>query len=277
MRELAVALVIAGAVACSVGPGAAVVQSSEGKVKDLSNQVADQVKRTVALGENGRVFGSGVFVESNLIVTCAHVVGKRPIGSKMTLWLDTDFDDLKVSKEYEAIIADVDVAVDIALLRVDSMTIVVPAKIRSPVRGRLGESVFWIGHPEPGQVAVRAGMISAIQLLPKIDGAISTDVRGFRLDGTSTPGNSGGGVFDVDGNLIGIIDSTDMLMAKKMLDDVKANQNGTTALLGNVNVTGTMIDIMSTLVASSRHSYAFAINADYVDAARNRFLAKTTH
>lgn len=71
-----------------------------------------------------------------------------------------------------------------------------PVRLGSPGRMRPGARVYAIGAPEGLELSITEGLVSALR---NIDG-----VRVFQSSAPISPGSSGGGLFDDQGNLIGI-------------------------------------------------------------------------
>jgi S1-C subfamily serine protease len=148
--------------------------------------------KRVGFGRMGH--GSGVFISKDgLIVTCAHVVE----GTSLTeISLDGDTRKLpikgyKLQGKLLAYVVGRDEKRDIALLRVINPDQVFrAATIGKSVRK--GLSVLTIGFPGPFNKYVTAGIVSG-----SLGGDIYSDL-------VIAPGNSGGGVFDSKGRIIGL-------------------------------------------------------------------------
>ncbi len=147
--------------------------------------------------------GSGVIVSTDgYIVTCAHVVSSA---SQISVTLHD-------GSEYTAKIVGTDESNDIAVLKIDASGLTAAVLGTS---GTLvtGEQVVAIGNP----LGSLGGTVT--------DGIISATDREITLSGTTmtllqtnaavNPGNSGGGLFDMTGALVGIVN------AKAAIDDVE--------------------------------------------------------
>lgn len=162
--------------------------------------------------------GSGVVVSKNgYIVTCAHVLnGASRIGV-------TTSDN----KKYIARVVGSDSSSDIALLKI-SATNLTPATFADSDKIQQGEKVYAVGNPE-GTFAnsITSGIVSAasrkISVTVNDDsdsqsdyGDMFGDMRSstkqttmnvIQTDASVSPGNSGGGLFDESGHLIGIVNA----------------------------------------------------------------------
>ncbi len=115
---------------------------------------------------------------------------------------------------------------DIAVLKVQGSEILressaEEAEIGSSEEITTGEKVFAIGNPEGDGISVTEGIISVdseyIQLESTINPGTAVSMRVMRTDAAINSGNSGGGLFDAQGKLVGITNAKlgDSLIYKK--------------------------------------------------------------
>lgn len=135
-------------------------------------------------------FGSGVFVtRSGHILTAAHVVQNA---RKVTARIG--------EKQFEAEVIAVDTPNDIALLKVNAESAAAPVKPSTDVE--LGNEVFTIGFPNMALQGIEPkfteGTISSTA-------GIQDDPRQFQVSVQLQPGNSGGALFDENGNVVGLV------------------------------------------------------------------------
>jgi len=139
--------------------------------------------------------GSGVILtEDGYIATCAHVVnGAKSV--KVTLNDDTS---------YDATIVGTDTKNDIAIIKIDAKGLT-PAIVGDSTTLTVGSEVIAIGNPL-GELrgTATAGIISATNRTIEVEGQTMTLVQ---TDAAISPGNSGGGLFDATGKLIGIVNA----------------------------------------------------------------------
>ena len=139
--------------------------------------------------------GSGVIItEDGYIATCAHVVeGAKSV--KVTLNDDTT---------YDAVIVGTDSKNDVAIIKIDA-TGLVPAVVGDSETLTVGSEVIAIGNPL-GELrgTATAGIISATNRTIQVEGQAMTLIQ---TDAAISPGNSGGGLFDATGKLIGIVNA----------------------------------------------------------------------
>ncbi len=143
--------------------------------------------------------GSGVIIAQGngyaYIVTNYHVVG----GSDYIAVRLTD------ESEYEAEYIDGDEYDDIAIIRIAETKELSVANIGSSDTLRVGEGVIAIGNPlgELGGT-VTDGIVSALDREITIDGVTMTLLQ---TNAAVNPGNSGGGLFNMAGRLVGIVNA----------------------------------------------------------------------
>ena len=141
--------------------------------------------------------GSGVIISSDgYIITNNHVVGGV---DSITV---TTYD----GKEYPATLVGTDSKTDIAVIKVDAENLI-PATIGDSSKIQVGDTALVIGNPL-GTLGgtVTNGIISATSREIVINNE-SMDL--IQTNAAINSGNSGGGMFDGNGNLIGIVNAKD--------------------------------------------------------------------
>ena len=176
--------------------------------------------------------GSGVIISSDgYILTCAHVVDGA---STITVTIG--------DKDYTATLVGEDTTSDIAVIKIDADGLT-PATVGNSDNLKVGESVMAVGNPlgELGGT-VTGGMISALNRSVTIQGSSSVNTMSLiQMDASVSPGNSGGGLFNMNGELVGIVnakssssDAEGLGFAIPINDAIKVAQE----LLENGYVTG---------------------------------------
>src|SRR3569833_2086641 len=136
---------------------------------------------------------SGVIVSSGgYIVTNCHVVeGESRIRIR-----------LASGREYEGRVAGCDSHSDLALIKIEAHGLE-PARFGDSRHLRPGEPVIAIGNPLGFENSVSLGIVSANRPGPiRVDGHTLGDT--IQTDASINQGNSGGGLFTMDGRLVGI-------------------------------------------------------------------------
>ena len=141
--------------------------------------------------------GSGFLISADgYIVTNNHVISGGPRGEAVNQVTVT----LTNQKEYRATIVGRDVASDLALLKIDATGLPF-VKFADSSTARVGDWVVAIGNPLGLGSTVTAGIISAVQRNLGQGGAYD---RYIQTDTAINRGNSGGPLFDLQGNVVGI-------------------------------------------------------------------------
>jgi serine protease Do len=151
-----------------------------------------------------RAIGTGVIVDPDgYIITNAHVVeGAQRI--RVILPPPAADSPLKLQPIHagqilEARLLGTHKQSDLALLKIEA-THLPSATLRSDVRVHQGELVFAIGTPEGLRNTVTMGVVSSLARQLEADNPMVY----IQTDAALNPGNSGGPLVDIDGNVIGI-------------------------------------------------------------------------
>lgn len=141
--------------------------------------------------------GSGFLISPDgYIVTNNHVVS----GRNGTDPVDTITVTLSDKREYKARIVGRDTLADLALLKIDATGLPF-VQFGDSTKARVGDWAIAIGNPFGLASTVTAGIVSALH---RNIGSNSAYDRYIQTDASINQGNSGGPLFDLDGNVIGI-------------------------------------------------------------------------
>lgn len=178
----------------SAGDGAGTTISAAAKVKDAVVEIlTTQSNRyqTITAG-----VGSGVIIHADgIIVTNHHVVDG----------LETIYVRLTNGNTYKATVRGTDEEGDIAVIKIDPQETLTVATLGYSGALALGERVIAIGNPlgELGGT-LTDGVISSTQRAVQVDGITMTLIQ---TNAAINSGNSGGGLFNMAGELIGIVNA----------------------------------------------------------------------
>jgi serine protease Do len=135
--------------------------------------------------------GSGFIVSADgYILTNAHVVA------------DADEVNVRMTdrREYPAKVIGIDRRTDVAVIKIDGKNLPV-VRFGDPAKLRAGEWVLAIGSPFSFENSVTAGIVSATgRSMPGEDGLVPF----IQTDVAVNPGNSGGPLFNLNGEVVGI-------------------------------------------------------------------------
>ena len=158
-------------------------------------------------GAGGREFkqygsgaGSGVIISSEgYIVTNNHVIENA---SEIQVILNDN-------SEYTAKIVGADPSTDLAVLKIEGATNLIPMKFGNSDDLQIGEWVLAVGNPFNLTSTVTAGIVSAkarnINLLSERSDKSIVPIESFiQTDAAVNPGNSGGALVNTAGELVGI-------------------------------------------------------------------------
>ena len=147
-------------------------------------KVSKSVAHIRVTTDTGGAQGSGVVIDSGVVVTNCHVVQ------------DASQISVKVGGEiYDASVIVSDKEFDLCSLRVDGMS--APAVSVAGLDARVGQRVFAIGSPYGLELTLSEGLVSSLR----------ETSRGNLVQTTApiSPGSSGGGLFNTSGQLVGIV------------------------------------------------------------------------
>ena len=140
--------------------------------------------------------GSGIIVsQDGYILTCAHVVSGA---TSVKVQLNGS------DQSYDATVVGVDSTSDIAVLKIDA-TGLTPAVIGDSDKLAVGETTVAVGNPL-GTLSntVTQGIVSALNRQVTVE---DNDMTLIQTDTSISPGNSGGGLFNANGELIGVVNA----------------------------------------------------------------------
>jgi serine protease Do len=152
--------------------------------------VTPRTRETGSLGSGFIISPDGYVVTNNHLITSATGTGT----------VDTVTVTLTNRKEYTARIVGRDATSDLALLKIDGSNLPY-VNFGDSTRSRVGDWVIAIGNPYGLGGTVTAGIISALHRGITRVGAYD---RYIQTDASINMGNSGGPMFDLNGNVIGI-------------------------------------------------------------------------
>lgn len=144
--------------------------------------------------------GSGVILSSDgYILTCAHVVD----GADTVTVTTSD------GTEYDAEVVGSDTADDIAVLKIDA-TDLTAAVIGDSDAASVGETVYADGNPG-GTLSgtITEGIVSALnrEITVETDSGEAITFNVIQTSAAVSPGSSGGGLFNDQGELIGVVNA----------------------------------------------------------------------
>ncbi|MFJ5549942.1 S1C family serine protease [Streptomyces sp. NPDC093225] len=207
--------------------GTNVSRSDAGTVSGVVRQVLPSIVEFDVTMANGTATGSGVIISSGgEVLTNNHVVA----GATSIKVRTSD------GRTYDAKTVGTDPDKDLALVKLSGASGLKAAALGDSAKLSVGDQVVAVGSPEGLTGTVTSGIVSALDrdvTVPKSDdgggdgrqqgqqdggwpfefggrqfngdtGSSKTTYKAIQTDASLNPGNSGGGLFDMNGNLIGI-------------------------------------------------------------------------
>ncbi|MEV8092047.1 S1C family serine protease [Streptomyces nigra] len=212
-----------GTAATGAPAGTTVVPSSQkGTVAGVAKAVSPSIVEIKAQSNSGTSTGSGVIITSDgEIVTNNHVVAGA---SQVTVRTDD-------GKQYTAEVVGTDSGKDLALIKLKGASGLTAATLGDSDGVQVGDQVVAIGSPEGLTGTVTSGIVSALDRDVTVStdegqqqqqpdggwpfefggrefngdtGSSTTTYKAIQTDASLNPGNSGGALIDMNGNIIGI-------------------------------------------------------------------------
>jgi len=152
----------------------------------------DEIRKVSTQG-----LGSGVMIEGGLILTAAHVV------QTANLVLVSFYDGQEI---FGRVIGSSPQA-DVAIVRLESLPKNIPElPLGDSDAVRTGDDIIVVGAPFGLAYTLSKGIVSGRSTLDQ-SGSSLNEVEFFQTDASINQGNSGGPMFDMDGQVIGIVSS----------------------------------------------------------------------
>ncbi|MEU3759344.1 S1C family serine protease [Streptomyces albogriseolus] len=213
----------AGVTASSAAGTDVVPASLKGTVAGVAKAVSPSIVEIKAASSSGSATGSGVIVtEDGEVVTNNHVVA----GASQIQVRTND------GKSYSARVVGTDSSKDLALIKLEDASGLKAATLGDSDGVRVGDQVVAIGSPEGLTGTVTSGIVSALDRDVTVStdesqgqqqqrgggwpfefggqefngdtGGSTTTYKAIQTDASLNPGNSGGALIDMNGDIIGI-------------------------------------------------------------------------
>ena len=172
-----------------------------GSAEDVAAKVLPSVVKINVTGTDGAGSGSGVILsKEGEILTNNHVTEVARDGGKMTV----SFNDGTTAPAQ--LVGD-DPVTDLAVIRVDGVSGLTPARIGDSEKLDVGEGVVAIGSPFGLAATVTSGIVSALNRPVSVggdSGGDETTYPAIQTDAAINPGNSGGPLVNLAGQVVGI-------------------------------------------------------------------------
>lgn len=152
---------------------------------------------TAALQTDEETLGSGVIVDARgYIITCYHLI-KDYATVNVTV-----FSSSSVRQIYKANVVDVDIANDLAVLKIESDRPLPVAKLANSDMVKATDTVLAIGSPFGFEHTVTGGIISDNKRSIVIGNTVYEDM--FQTDAAVNRGSAGGALINSEGQVVGV-------------------------------------------------------------------------
>ncbi len=190
----------------------------DGTVEKVASTVLPSVVKVNVTGSSGSGSGSGIVLsEGGEILTNNHVVAGLGSNGSMSV----SFNDGTSKK---ATVVGTDPLTDIAVIKVEGASGLVPASLGKSGSLQVGQTVVAVGSPYGLNATVTSGIVSALNRPVSVSTAqeqapqqspfgqqqrqqgadLSTTYPAIQTDAAINPGNSGGPLVDMSGRVVGI-------------------------------------------------------------------------
>lgn len=184
---------------------ASINNSEEYTYKQLFEKVNESIvyiKIYVNSG-NGELqeYGSGtgvIFTTDGYIVTNHHVIESA---NRISVTVDDKYSE---GAEMEAVLVGSDSATDLAILKISRDQPFTAAALGDSDKLDIGQEVCAIGSPMGLKKTITNGIVSGLNRYTNSKGYVLSSIQ---TNAAINPGNSGGGLFDMYGNVVGIVNS----------------------------------------------------------------------
>jgi len=158
-----------------------------------TSELVNQVRSSVVLIRAGDSLGSGFIVrEDGVLITNTHVVGNN---SNVTVRLYGK-ESSEPARELEGRVVEKRDDIDLAVIQIVSGEIFRPVQLGRASELQIGDSVVAIGAPEGLEQSVTQGIVSQFRQMG--------EKKVIQTDAAMNPGNSGGPLFNAQGEVIGV-------------------------------------------------------------------------
>lgn len=158
-----------------------------------TSELVQQVRGSVVLIRAGNSLGSGFIVrEDGVVITNSHVVGDQ-VNVQIRLY---GKDSSDAPRELEGRVVEKREDIDLVVVQIQSGEIFRPVQLGRASELQIGDSVVAIGAPEGLEQSVTQGIVSQFRQMG--------EKKVIQTDASMNPGNSGGPLFNAQGEVIGV-------------------------------------------------------------------------
>lgn len=178
-------------------PASAIYDRACQQVVGITTEVA--YTNLFGVSSSSDVSGTGFIVSENgYIVTNYHVIEYAYAGNQNLTVILHD------GTSYAAVIVGVEESNDIAVLKIDAVNLT-PVEIGDSDSLNVGDTIYAVGNPLGElEFSMSTGHVSALDRVIKTDENVDS-IKMFQIDAAVNSGNSGGPVYNTEGEVIGVV------------------------------------------------------------------------
>lgn len=158
---------------------------------------------------------------------------------------------------------------DVALLKITTTTSLTPVKMAADNSVNVGDTVLAVGHPFDLTNSLSSGVVSQLQRMVNIGGDTTEHWLAdlIQFDAASNPGNSGGPLFDKNGNVVGMVDAGIISMFGNGINFAVSSARINQVVSNLINFGSTSYPMMGVFVDDITQSQVASLGLKTVDGA----------
>ena len=175
-------------------------EPADGSVEDVASKVLPAVVSIFSLTRSGGAEGSGSIISPDgYVLTNHHVVAGADQGGRLEVTMND-------GSHHAATFVASDATTDVAVIKIDDANDLPYLQFGDSDSANVGQEVVAVGSPLGLNATVTSGIVSAKNrpVRASQEGGESSLIDAIQTDAAVNPGNSGGPLVDMEGNIIGM-------------------------------------------------------------------------
>ncbi|OFQ53923.1 serine protease [Corynebacterium sp. HMSC074H12] len=175
-------------------------EPADGSVEDVASKVLPAVVSIYSITRSGGAEGSGSIISPDgYVLTNHHVVAGADQGGRLEVTMND-------GSRHSATFVASDATTDVAVIKIDDVNELPFLQFGDSDAAAVGQEVVAVGSPLGLNATVTSGIVSAKNrpVRASQEGGESSLIDAIQTDAAVNPGNSGGPLVDMEGNIIGM-------------------------------------------------------------------------
>lgn len=175
-------------------------EPADGSVEDVASKVLPAVVSIYSITRSGGAEGSGSIISPDgYVLTNHHVVAGADQGGRLEVTMND-------GSQHSATFVASDATTDVAVIKIDDVNDLPYLQFGDSDAAAVGQEVVAVGSPLGLNATVTSGIVSAKNrpVRASQEGGESSLIDAIQTDAAVNPGNSGGPLVDMEGNIIGM-------------------------------------------------------------------------